>query len=210
VLCGCATPLLAQTARGGGDSQRFMQQYQQLASEKSALEAQVTSLKHDLDGARTELAAVRKERDGLKAHSAAAVTSVAQLNAAKEAADKSAAQTNERMTELVTHFRETASNLKQVEIDREQLQRELRERSAAYDRCASANLSLYDLNGDILNRYEHVGVFTRASASEPFTRITRTRMENLVDETRGRALELREKSKAAEGSGTEGKHPPGQ
>jgi hypothetical protein len=46
-----------------------------------------------------------------------------------------------------------------------------------------------------LKRYEHVGMFTKVSAAEPFTRITRTRLENLVDEYRIKAQDLRVKSR---------------
>ena len=195
VVCGLAGPLLAQEARsGGGESQRIIQQYQQLAAEKTSLEAQVASLKKDLDAARAELGTAKKERDALKAHSAAAGASIAELTAAREAAEKTAEQTKERMTELVTHFRETADNLKQVETDREQLRGQLHERSAAYDQCAADNLSLYEINAEVLKRLDSVGLFTRVSASEPFTRITRSRIENLVDGYRERALELRAKS----------------
>jgi chromosome segregation ATPase len=193
LLCS-AHPLPAQTARGGGDSQRMVQQYQQLASEKTALEAQVTSLKRDLEAANTELGAVKKERDALKTHSAATSASISGLTAGKEAAEKAAEETRGRMNELVTHYRETANDLKQVETDREQLRGELRERSAAYDQCAADNLSLYEIDADLLRRYEHVGLFTRLSASEPFTRITRSHIDNLVDAYRARALELRAKS----------------
>jgi chaperonin cofactor prefoldin len=206
--CGLVSPLLAQTARGGGESQRIMQQYQQLAAEKTALEAQVVALKHDLDAARTELGTVKKERDALKARSAAAGASVSALTAGKEAAEKSAAQSQERMNELVTHFRETANNLKQVETDREQLRGQLRERSAAFDQCAADNLSLYEINADLLMRYEHVGLFTRVSASEPFTRITRSRIENLVDGYRARALELRARSATSNAGEEAGGTPP--
>lgn len=208
VLCGLAGPLLAQTARGGGESQRIMQQYQQLAAEKSELEAQVASLKHDLDGAHTQLAAAQKERDALKAHSAAATSSISELAAGKQAAEKNADQLKERLNELVTHFRETANNLKEVETDREQLRGQLRERSAAYDRCAADNLSLYEINADVLKRYDQVGLFTRVSASEPFTRITRSRIENLVDGYRARALELRAKSGSPEAGDKAGAPPP--
>jgi hypothetical protein len=38
-----------------------------------------------------------------------------------------------------------------------------------------------------------VGLFTKASADEPFTKITRIRIENLADEYRQRAQELRVK-----------------
>jgi len=68
-------------------------------------------------------------------------------------------------------------------------------RNTAFDKCAENNLQLLDINADILNRYEHVGVFTKASTVEPFTKLTRTRMDNLVVETRARAEELRVKTR---------------
>lgn len=195
-----AGPLLAQEARsgGGGESARIMQQYQQLAAEKSSLESQVASLKKDAEAAHQELEAVKKERDGLKAHSASATNSIAELTAARESAEKSNEQYKERMTEIVTRYREMANNLKQVETDRDQLRGQLQERAAAYDQCAADNFSLYELNGEVLKRYENVGLFTRVSASEPFTRITRSRIDNLVDRYRARALELRARSNAPE------------
>ena len=211
LVWGPAGPLSAQEARsggGGGESARIIQQYQQLAAEKTSLEAQVASLKHDLDAAKGELTTVKKERDALKSRSASVGASLSELTAGKEAAEKSAEQLKERMSELVTHYRETASNLKQVETDREQLRGKLAERSAAYDRCAADNLSLYEINAEILKRYEHVGLFTRVSSAEPFTRITRSRIENLVDEYRARALELREKSAAADEGKKGGATPP--
>jgi len=210
LACGLAGPLLAQEARsgGGGETQRIIQQYQQLAAEKTSLETQVASLKHDLDAARTELGTVKKERDALRSRSAATGAGIAEATAAREAAEKSAEQTKERMNELVTHFRETANDLKEVETDREQLRGQLRERSAAYDKCAVDNLSLYEINGQLLERYERVGLLTRVSASEPFTRITRNRIENLVDGYRARALELRAKSAAAEAGEKAGGTPP--
>ncbi len=198
--CIAATTLHAQTQRsGGGENQKMMQQYQQLAAEKTALQAQVAQMKKDLDAAKsaqTELAAVKKERDALKAQGASAAAAVAHSAQAKDALEKSLEQYKQRMTELVNRFRETATNLREVESDRTKLQNDLKERSSAYDKCAESNLGLFEINDDLLNRYEHVGLFTKVSASEPFTKITRTRMENLVEEYRERALELRVKKKA--------------
>lgn len=193
-----AIPAHAQVERsGGGEAQKFMQQYQQMAAEKTALQAQLAQTKKDLDTAQSQLAATTKERDALKARAgasaSASASAVAQSNASKEAADKNLEQYKQRMMELVSHFRETANNLKQVEADRTQLHKSLDERNAAYDHCAESNLKLYEINGEILDRYEHVGLFTKVSSAEPFTRITRTRMENLADEYRARALELRVK-----------------
>jgi chromosome segregation ATPase len=192
--CCVEAPVHAQTQRsGGGEAQKFMQQYQQLAAEKTALQAQLAQMKKDLDAAHAELAAVKKERDEAKAHTGVSPTAVAQAIGAKESAERNLEQSKQRMNELVARFRETATNLNDVEADRGTLRRELAERNSAFDHCAEDNLQLFELSSDILKRYEHVGLFTKASAAEPFTRITRTRLDNLVDEYRIRAQELRVK-----------------
>jgi division protein CdvB (Snf7/Vps24/ESCRT-III family) len=192
--CWAETTVHAQTQRsGGGEAQKFMQQYQQLAAEKTALQAQVAQMKKDLDASHAELAAVKKEHDVAKAHTGVSPTAVAQAIGAKEAALRNLEQSKQRMSELVARFRETATNLKDVEADRSTLRRELAERNGAFDKCAENNLQLFELSSDVLKHYEHVGLFTKVSAAEPFSRITRTRLENLVDEYRIKAQELRVK-----------------
>jgi chromosome segregation ATPase len=199
VLAAVSGSLQAQTQRSGGgsESQKILQQYQQLAGEKTALQAQVTQMKQQLDSAKAELAAVQKERDALKAKAGAAGVAAAQVASLRESSEKATEQYKQKMAEVVVRFRETVTNLKEVETNRSKLQDELRVRNEAYDRCAADNLSLFEINDDLLNRYEHVGLFTKASAGEPFTRITRTRIDNLVDEYRARALELRAKARDA-------------
>jgi chromosome segregation ATPase len=193
-MAGMAMPSHAQVQRsGGGEAQKFMQQYQQVAAEKTALQAQVVQMKKDLDAANAELATVKKERDVAKAHTGVPPAAVAQATSAKDAAERSLEQYKQRMTELVGRFRETATNLKDVEADRTQLRKDLADRNTAFDKCALDNVQLYDINGEILNRYQHVGLFTKASATEPFTQITRTRIDNLVVEYRERAQALQVK-----------------
>src|SRR3984957_9163001 len=184
-------PSYGQAQRsGGGEAQKFMQQYQQLAAEKTALQAQVAQMKKDLDAAKTDLAAMKKERDALKAHVGVPPAAVSQLTASKDAAERSLELSKQRMTELVGRFREMATNLKDVEADRAALREDVAKRGRAFDQCAEDNLQLYEINGEILDRYEHVGLFTKVSATEPFTKLTRTRLENLVDEYRERAQQL--------------------
>jgi chromosome segregation ATPase len=195
----------AQTERsGGGETQRFMQQYQQVSAEKTTLQVQVTQMKKDLDAAQAELATVKKERDALKAragNATAAAAEQARLTASKETAEKNLEQYKQRMTELVARFRETAGNLRDTETDRTKLRQDLQARNQAFDQCAENNLKLYEINGEILDHYEHVGLFTKVSAGEPFTKITRNRLENLVDEYRARALELRVKKQGEHATG---------
>jgi chromosome segregation ATPase len=196
-IIGANAPLQAQTQRsGGGETQKIMQQYQQVAAEKTALQAQLEQTKRNLDAANAELAAMKKERDAAKAHAGISPALLAQANTAKESAEQSLEQSRRRMNELVGKFRETAASLREIEADRSKLRKDLSDGNAAFDACAASNLQLYEINRDILDRYEHIGLFTRVSADEPFTRITRTRIENLVDEYRERAQELRLKKQS--------------
>lgn len=190
----------AQVQRsGGGEAQKFMQQYQQLAAEKTALQAQLAQMKKDLDSANAQLGVAKKERSAPKARSGvspAAAAQVAQANAARQSAEKSLDQTKQKTTELVERFKETVGTLKGVESARAQLQKDNVALRADFDKCALNNMDLYDISTQVLDRYEHVGLFTKVSSAEPFTRLTRTRINNLVDESRARAQELRVKKPA--------------
>src|SRR6202035_3770960 len=133
-ICGTNAPLYAQVQRsGGGEVQKFMQQYQQVSAEKAALQAQLAQMKKDLDAANAELAAVKKERDAAKAHMGVSPAAIAQANGAKEAAERNLEQSKQRMTELVGRFRETATSLKDAEADRAKLHKDLSERNSAFD-----------------------------------------------------------------------------
>jgi chromosome segregation ATPase len=194
-ILGAAGSAYAQVQRSGGEAQKFMQQYQQMAAEKTALQGQVEQMKKDLDAANASLAAVKKERDLLKARPAGvSPADVAALTASKAAAERSLEETKQRTAELVSRFRETVKNLRDVEADRTKIRSDLEARNTAFDKCAQNNQQLLEINADILKRYEHVGLFTKVSTVEPFTRLTRTRMDNLVVETRARAEELRVKA----------------
>lgn len=185
----------AQVERsGGGEMQKIMQQYQQVAAEKAQLQAQVAQLKKDLDTSHADLASTKKERDALKVRAAAAAAqagSVAHLTASRDAAEKNVAAYKQRMEELIGKYRELAASLSTVEADRGKVRQQLEERNTALDKCAQDNAQLFQITNEVLDRYEHVGLFTKASASEPFTRLTRTRIENLVDGYREQARENR-------------------
>jgi chromosome segregation ATPase len=198
VLLGLSSLISAhgQAPRSGGESQLMMQQYQQLAAERTQLKAQLEQLQKTLDGTKSELADVKKQRDALKGRADNGSAAVMQANAGRQAAEQALEQWKVRTNELVSRFRDTAQSLKQTETERGSLQRELAERNLAYDKCARDNLSLSELTDEVLNRYEHVGLFTRVGASEPFTKITKARIDNLVDDYRARVLELRAKERA--------------
>jgi chromosome segregation ATPase len=199
----------AQEARsGGGASAAVLQQLQQVASERTELAAQNARLQQDLD-------AMRKERDALKAgqsaaeHRAqlteAAVREVQQQAAAKQtAADENIARWRAQMDELVAKYRELAGTLRDTEANRTDLQQQLATQQHALSVCTDDNASLYNLNTEVLDHFEHQSTLAALARSEPFTRVARTRLENAALEYKERAAALRAPSPkgAAKGSGT--------
>ena len=189
VLALLASVAGAQATRSGGGasaSSQMMQQYQQLASEKTALQNENTKLKADVEALTKERDALKKERDGLRAKAgsggdAAAAAKVAAVNAD---AEQRLAQQRQKMDDLVAHYRETATNLQSVEKQRNELQARSEAVTQKLGECAVRNEKMRDITNDVLNRVDKMGTFSKLTLDEPFTRITRTRMDNLVDETK--------------------------
>jgi chromosome segregation ATPase len=192
----CSAPVLGQAARNGGDgaradNARALQQMQQLAAERTALQADnarlndaVAELKRRLDKAVAELATAAARVKELDVAVGRGAQSSQQTS---EALEKSRAQ----MQELITRFRATAQDLKAVETDRNALrgQQEILQRE--YANCVERNVGLYQVGHEALDRLERHGFFSKLGESEPFTQIARARLENAIDDDRRRLDELR-------------------
>jgi chromosome segregation ATPase len=190
-LLAVSTGAHAQAQRSGGETQKIMQQYQQLAAERTQLQAQAADLKKKLDDANAELAAVKKDRDNLKAHPGVSPALLAESIAGKASAEKNLEQSKARMKELIDRYRDLGQTLKETESDRNKVRQDLAAMKDDFGRCAEDNAQLADLSSRVLDRYEHAGLFTRARAVEPFTQITRTRIQNYADEYREKAEQLK-------------------
>jgi chromosome segregation ATPase len=189
-------PAVAQTARSGNTDARVMQQLQQITGEKTALQAENTELKRQVEQLRKDLATASSAKS-LAENKAKAL----QANASRgEQSDKQAEEQLERtrgqLQELVTKFRETAQTLRDVETDRATVKTELAAQQRDFKTCVDRNAGLYNLNTEILDRMEKRGFWSSVTEREPFTRIKRTQLENLIDDYRYRAEELKPKQVA--------------
>jgi chromosome segregation ATPase len=178
-----------QTARSGsGPSAQIQAQLQQLASERTQLQAENERLKKelaDLKKDRDALDSAKKAAEGRARASQAAISSSA---AQRQSAEQDLEQQRARTEELVAEFRKTAQLLRDVESDRTTTKQSLATRDQELRVCADRNLALYKLNGEVLDRLEKRGAFG-AAVAEPFTRLKRTQLENLIEDYRYRANE---------------------
>lgn len=195
-------PALAQTERTGSDNARVMQQAQQLqqvTAERAALQAENDSLKAEMEALKAQVARAQGDQSAVQRRlqvaeaAATRMTGSAEANAA--ALERSRAQTQE----LLEKFRETADNLRNLEIAKANTETELGTRQREFTSCIDRNVGLYELNSEIIGRMEDRGFWRSLTEREPFTRIARTRLENLIDDYRYRVEELRlERESAAQ------------
>ena len=184
-LLGTSFSVPAQVQRsGGGASNQLMQQYQQAVGERTALQAENAKLKQDLDAATKDRDALKKERDALRAKAGGADQSEAKAAQATQAAQQSLEQQRKKMEELIAKYRETALALQSLEKQHAELQTKYENRTTQIKECVDHNQKLKDITNDVLDRYANQSIFKKATLSEPFTRITRSRLENIVDDYR--------------------------
>jgi chromosome segregation ATPase len=177
-----------------------MQQYQQEVSERAQLQAENEKLKKDLEGLKDlkkQLDDAKRQLASLKAGAGRGQAELAAAQAAGASSARNLADTNEKLQQLIARFKETVATLQGVETERAQVQQQLAQSRGAYDKCAQTNVALYQVTSDVLDRYAHQGAFSYVARAEPFTRIKRTEIDNLVLEYKQRADELRVKPETA-------------
>lgn len=181
----------AQTQRTGNADARAMQQLQQLTSERAALQAENAKLQQDLERVQKDLqkatagkAALENRTRALELSASRGETSVQQ---SAEELERSRAQ----MQELIAKFRETAQTLRDVEGERAQARSQLAAQERETKTCIDRNAGLYNLNAEVLERIASRGFWSAVGEREPFTKLKRVELDNLIDDYKYRADELR-------------------
>ena len=107
-----ALPAHAQTARsGGGGNALLMQQMQQLASERTSLQAENAKLKKDLEDLRKDRDALKTQQQVLDRRAKTSELSLKQVMEHRGSSDQELAQMKEKTQQLVAKFKETLGNL---------------------------------------------------------------------------------------------------
>jgi chromosome segregation ATPase len=142
-----------------------------------------------------ELEELRKERDSLKDGQAAAGqrarassdAAVARSTRERDALEAELNKTRGSMQELITKFRDMGQTLRDVETERTSLKQAYAARNKELETCAAGNDELYKLNDEVLTYFGDQGFWKRAGNLEPFTRLRRVQLDNIIEQYRYRA-----------------------
>jgi chromosome segregation ATPase len=193
VLLALGSPVLhAQAARtGGGPNVQLLQQLQQLASERTSMQADQARLEKELSDTKKERDTLKAAQQALQRRAQDATAVLDRANSQRQNSEQELTQTKAKLQELVAKFRETAQNLRDMEMQSVATKQDLAARDREYKACVDRNTSLYRLDDEVLTRLDKQGFWTRVSETEPFTRLKRIQLENFVDEERARAKDQR-------------------
>lgn len=180
----------AQSARSGGaPNAQLLQQMQQVASERTALQAENERMKKELDDVRKERDQLKKGQQAIELRVKSGESALARSALDRQNTEQELTQTKAKMQELIAKFRETLQTLSQIEADDNTAKQSLTRRDQDLKVCTDRNTALYKLNDEVLTHFDRQGVFARVAQSEPFTQIKRVQLENLLDDYRARAQE---------------------
>jgi chromosome segregation ATPase len=191
IVCVTAPVVMAQTARPAAPNAQAMQQLQQLASERTALQAENSRIKADLEQARKERDSLKAAQDALVRRGRGADAELAASQGEKARVEGDLAREKKRFEELAQRFREVAATMREVEIDRATKTQLLTQREQELGICVDRNKKLLALNDEVIDKFEDQGFWSAVARREPFTRLKRTQLENLADGYRDAAADLR-------------------
>lgn len=178
---------LGQTARNatGTPSAQAMQQLQQLASERTALQAENARIKGDLEAARKERdslkAALKTAQGALTSRNRGAEAEIARVQGEKARVEGDLAREKQREEELVQRFRDTAAAVREVEADRAAKVQLLAQRDQELKVARERNMKLHALATEMIDKFNDQGFWSSLARREPFTRLKRVELENLAD-----------------------------
>ena len=192
ILIQASGPASAQAARSGGaPNAQLMHQMQQLASERTALQAENARVKKEIEDLRKERDQLKSGRQAVDQRSQVNAAALARSNAQRDSTEQELTQLKAKTQELVAKFRETVETLRTVESEQTTTTQTLASRDRELKTCVDRNVALYNLNSEVLTRFEKQSTWSRVARAEPFTQIKRVELENLVDGYKDRADDQR-------------------
>lgn len=124
------------------------------------------------------------EREAMQAQIAQLKTELETLKAKKTSSDGVLVKTKESL-------REIQENLDKTLAEKQTFEASAADRGRQLEQCTIKNTKLYELNGELLQRYARKGVMDAMAKREPFTGLKKVEMENLLQELQDKNDEQR-------------------
>jgi len=144
----------------------------QINAELNQLKSSNQKIKSDMKSLESEHKSLKKKYAKLEKKS----------NKNKNVLSGRVVEVKQAYSDEINFHNETRKRLQRVESDNKRLADIGSENQQRLNMCIGNNHKLYDVNIEILAKYENKGVWDSLSQAEPFSNLTQVEIENLVDD----------------------------
>ena len=109
----------------------------------------------------------------------------------QQAMSDQVSELKQKYIEIVEQHNEARKQLSEATQENDRLYAVASEQTKSIDLCVNNNKKLYEINHELLVKYENKGVWDSMTQAEPFSGLTPAQIENLVDDYQYRLDDLR-------------------
>jgi chromosome segregation ATPase len=181
----------ARRSAGGEEVARLQTMMQQLNSEKTALASENVKLKKELEVKSADFETLKSENASSRQKLGANAQDLVNARAKGDQLQSAFDTLKGRFEELVGQYRKTVGVMRELEAERNKF----RDLASDYDvrvaTCERNNDAMYKATGELIELYEKKGFMSVLSQREPVTRLKQAQIDNLMDQYRGLAEDMR-------------------
>jgi chromosome segregation ATPase len=155
-----------------------------LQKENQSLKAERAQMTADLADAQSDLEALTEDKKSLERQLAEANADKADLGDRLDVSEARRAAAMERIDLLTEKLREHVDVLKRTVAQRNNLELDLDDMTAAKEDCEFKNRKLYQANVEMMQRYESKGMDDAMAQRNTITGLKQAKIENILEEYR--------------------------
>ncbi|MEL6301599.1 MAG: hypothetical protein AAFV47_08630 [Pseudomonadota bacterium] len=168
----------------GDSSARLRLQVNQLSADNGRLNRENSELQQQIAALTKQLEAAEEKIERTESRLGRAENTAQRFREVTQQNSETLDLMRERERELVGKFRETINQLRDTERARAELETRAADLDISFQNCAANNREMFEVSNEILDVLDGRGLLKRMGEREPFTQLSRVRLENLVDEYR--------------------------
>lgn len=180
--------LLPEAMAASNKDSKERQALRRVQSQLNEVQQQKVLLEQEKSGLAEQMEELKKKSDGLESGVARANARRAALDREVEVLNKDKAELSGKLQsttqEMTKKQAEAMQTLQHKEREIKRLEAELARQTRQGEMCEVKNGQLYQINADLMHKYQSKGVFGALLQAEPFTQLKSVEVENLLQEYR--------------------------
>lgn len=180
--------LLPEAMAASNKDSKERQALRRAQSQLNEAQQQKSLLEQEKAGLAEQMEDLKKKSDGLESGVARANARRAALDREVEVLNKDKAELSGKlqatMQEMTKKQAEAMQTMQHKEREIKRLEAELARQTRQGEMCEVKNSQLYQINAELMDKYQSKGVFGALLQAEPFTQLKSVEVENLLQEYR--------------------------